>query len=146
MQGECQLLGSAAPLSMERSSLILASAGPHVLSSVCQEDLPRRTSLLTARPGGPETHRDLSHDTLNHSSYSSASGGAISKLLWKYMRPLSFKRESCTKAHVGNLHFLLEGSSKPDHKNMGSSEEPNKLISVKRAGQGNALMWEQEET
>ena len=47
---------------------------------------------------------------LNSSSYSSASGGATSKLLWKYMSPLGLKRESCTKAHVGHLHFLLEGS------------------------------------
>ena len=29
---------------------------------------------------------------------------------------------------------------------MGSSEEPNKLLSVKRAGQGEAHVWEQEET
>ena len=59
-----QLLGSAAPLSMERSPLILASAGSHVLSPVCQDDLPHITLLLTARPGGPETHCDLCRDTL----------------------------------------------------------------------------------
>ena len=33
---------------------------------------------------------------LNSSSYSSASGGATSRLLWKYMSALGLKRESCT--------------------------------------------------
>ena len=54
VQRERQLLGPEAPLSMERSP-DSASAGPHVLSPVRQDDLPHRTSLLTARPGGPET-------------------------------------------------------------------------------------------
>ena len=64
VQREHQLLGPDAPLSMERSSLILASAGPHVLSPVCQDDLPHRTSLFTASPGGPETHCDVSHNEI----------------------------------------------------------------------------------
>ena len=53
----------------------------------------------------------------------------------------SFKRESCTKAPVDVLHIPLEGSSKPGHKNMGSREEPNWLLSVKGAGQGEAHVW-----
>ena len=59
---------------------------------------------------------------------------------------LSFKRESCTKAPVGHLHFPLEGSNKPGYKNMSSREEPNWFLSVKRAEQGDAHVWEQGET
>ena len=59
---------------------------------------------------------------------------------------LSFKRESCTKAPVGHLHFPLEGSNKPGHKSMSSREEPNWFLSVKRAEQGDAHVWEQGET
>ena len=55
------------------------------------------------------------------------------------------RRESCTYAYAGHLSFLLEGSSKPGHKNMGSREEPNWLLSVKGIEQCDAHMWEQEE-
>ena len=58
---------------------------------------------------------------------------------------LGFMRKSCTQAHVGHLRFPLEGSSKPCHKNVGSREELNRLISVKGAGQEEAHVWDQEE-
>ena len=44
------------------------------------------------------------------------------------------------------LAFSSGRLSKTGHKNMGSREEPNRLLSVKGAEQGEAHVWEQEET
>ena len=38
-----------------------APGDPHVLSPVRQYHLPHPISLLTASPGGPETHCEVSH-------------------------------------------------------------------------------------
>ena len=45
-------LGSAAPLSMERSPRILRQPDSHILPPVCQDDLPHRASLLLTAMSG----------------------------------------------------------------------------------------------
>ena len=82
---------------------------------------------------------------LNSSSYSSASGGATSRLLWKYV--CSWPQERILYISSCRPFTFSSGRlSKPGQKNMGRREEPNRLPSVEGAGQGEAHMWEQEET